>query len=76
MRNIYIPLFTNLLQLPSEILRINLSPRFFALVTHRVIFIVIQIYFGHKVNYLLSGVEWSVKTEFVYLNSLVRKKDL
>ena len=54
-----------LLQLPTEILRINLSARFFVLVTHKVFFILSQIDFGHKVNYLLCGVEWSVKIEFI-----------
>ena len=65
-------------QLPTEILRINLSTRFFALVTHKVFFIVSQICFGHRVNYLLSGVEWSVKVEFIIenVNYLERKKDL
>ena len=67
-----------LLQLPTEILRINLSARFFVLVTHKVFFIVSQIYFVHRVNYLLSGVEWSVKIEFTIENGncLERKKSL
>ena len=59
-----------LLQFPTEILRINLSARFFVLVTHEVFFVVSQIYFGHRVNYLLSGVELSVKLEFVIAVSL------
>lgn len=38
--------------------------------------IVSQIYFGHQVNYLRSGVEWSIQIEFVIenVNRLERKK--
>ena len=67
-----------LLQLLTEILRINLSARFVVLVTRKIFFIASQVYFGHKVNNLLGGVDRSVKIEFVIenVNCLERKKDL